>query len=121
MFKKGSVLFRDVSSAWKFQPLSPIHLQQLFLIGYHLLTLDQFEIPPSAEIASPDPTLAPVPSHSAASATSPDTTAPAPLSKTAAEKDRKRRLKARIAIEHIDIIRDEFWDQRPWILSGKAP
>lgn len=88
MFKKGSVLFRD------------------------------FEIPPSAETTSPDPTLAPVPSHSA---TSPNTTGPAPLSKTAAEKDRKRRLKARIAIEHIDIIRDEFWDQRLWILSGKAP
>ena len=80
--------------------------------------LDQFEIPPSAETAFPDPALALIPSHSA---TSPDTTAPALISKTAAEKDRKRRLKARIAIEHIDIIRDEFWDQRPWILSGKAP
>ena len=88
------------------------------LVGYRLLMLDQFEIPPFAETTSPDPTLAPIPSHSA---TSPGTTAPAPLSKTAAEKDRKRRLKARIAIEHIDIIRDEFWDQRPWILSGKAP
>jgi len=118
MFKKGSVLFRDVSSAWKFQPLSPVHSRQPLLIDYRLLTLDQFEIPPSAETASPNPALAPIPSHSA---TSSDTAAPAALSKTAAEKDRKRRLKARIAIAHIDIIRDEFWDQRPWILSGKAP
>lgn len=43
-----------------------------------------------------------------------------PLSKTAAEKERKKRAKARIAVEHVDIIRDEFWLRRPWILSGKA-
>ncbi|KAI9848279.1 MAG: tRNA-His guanylyltransferase [Sclerophora amabilis] len=41
------------------------------------------------------------------------------LSKTQEEKDRKRRGKARITVEHIDIIRDEFWLQRPWLLSGR--
>lgn len=41
-------------------------------------------------------------------------------SQTAAEKERKTRAKAKIAVEHIDIIRDEFWKQRPWILSGRA-
>ncbi|KAF2493955.1 tRNAHis guanylyltransferase [Lophium mytilinum] len=46
---------------------------------------------------------------------------PQPLSKTATEKDRKRRVKARIVVAHIDIIKDEFWAARPWILSGKAP
>ena len=40
-------------------------------------------------------------------------------SKTQAEKMRKAKAKARVAVEHIDIIRDEFWDKRPWILSGK--
>ncbi len=45
-------------------------------------------------------------------------------SKTQAEKDKKRRSKARVVVEHIDIIRDDFWERRPWILSnkpGKAP
>ena len=42
------------------------------------------------------------------------------LSKTAAEKERKRRQKAGIAIKHIDIIKDDFWIRRPWILSGRA-
>jgi tRNA(His) guanylyltransferase len=40
-------------------------------------------------------------------------------SKTQAEKLRKARAKARVVVEHVDIIQDEFWDKRPWILSGK--
>lgn len=40
-------------------------------------------------------------------------------SKTQAEHDRKRRAKARIVVEHLDIIKDEFWDRRPWLLSNK--
>lgn len=44
----------------------------------------------------------------------------APQSKTAAEKERKTRAKAKIAVEHVDIIKDDFWERRPWILSGKA-
>ncbi|PBP23023.1 putative trna guanylyltransferase protein [Diplocarpon rosae] len=41
------------------------------------------------------------------------------LSKTQEEKDRKRRAKARITVHHVDIIRDEFWERRPWLLSNK--
>jgi hypothetical protein len=41
------------------------------------------------------------------------------LSKTAAEKERKKKMKAEILIEHVDIIKDEFWEARPWILSGR--
>ncbi|ORY14139.1 tRNAHis guanylyltransferase-domain-containing protein [Clohesyomyces aquaticus] len=41
-------------------------------------------------------------------------------SRTAREKDRKKRQKARIVVEHVDFIRDEFWERRPWILSGRA-
>ncbi|KAK3383029.1 Thg1 C terminal domain-containing protein [Lasiosphaeria ovina] len=42
-----------------------------------------------------------------------------PQSKTQVDNDRKRRTKARVVIEHLDIIRDDFWDRRPWLLSNK--
>lgn len=48
-----------------------------------------------------------------------DLAEPAPQSKTQADKDKKRRAKARVVVEHLDLIKDDFWDQRPWILSGK--
>jgi tRNA(His) guanylyltransferase len=41
------------------------------------------------------------------------------LSKTGADKLRKAKAKARVAVEHVDIIKDEFWERRPWILSGR--
>ncbi|KXT01912.1 hypothetical protein AC578_2539 [Pseudocercospora eumusae] len=41
------------------------------------------------------------------------------MSKTQLEKERKRKMKARIVVEHVDIIGDGFWDDRPWILNGK--
>lgn len=44
---------------------------------------------------------------------------PIEQSKTQAEKEKKKRTKARVVIEHLDIIKDEFWDKRPWILSNK--
>ncbi|KAJ9151911.1 tRNA(His) guanylyltransferase [Pleurostoma richardsiae] len=44
---------------------------------------------------------------------------PTQQSKTQAEKDKKKRAKARIVVEHLDIIKDEFWDRRPWLLSNK--
>jgi tRNA(His) guanylyltransferase len=40
-------------------------------------------------------------------------------SKTQAEKLRKAKAKATVVVEHVDIIKDEFWKKRPWILSGK--
>ncbi|KAL4806507.1 Thg1 C terminal domain-containing protein [Aspergillus unguis] len=40
-------------------------------------------------------------------------------SKTQQEKNRKLRRKAQVVVEHVDIIKDEFWERRPWILSGK--
>lgn len=42
------------------------------------------------------------------------------LSKTQREKERKKRSKARVVMEHVDVIKDEFWEKRPWILSGKT-
>lgn len=41
------------------------------------------------------------------------------ISKTQEEKDRKRRAKARITVQHVDVIKDEFWERRPWLLSNK--
>ncbi|KAK3393736.1 Thg1 C terminal domain-containing protein [Podospora didyma] len=44
---------------------------------------------------------------------------PAQLSKSQAETDKKKRTKARVVVEHLDIIKDDFWDRRPWLLSNK--
>lgn len=44
---------------------------------------------------------------------------PPTMSKSKAESEKKRRTKARITVEHIDIIKDEFWDRRPWLLTGQ--
>lgn len=41
------------------------------------------------------------------------------MSKTQAEKERKKKSKARITVQHLDIIKDEFWQRRPWLLSNK--
>jgi tRNA(His) guanylyltransferase len=45
---------------------------------------------------------------------------PVQQSRTQKDRERKKRSKARILIEHVDIIRDEFWERRPWILSGRT-
>jgi hypothetical protein len=43
-----------------------------------------------------------------------------PMSKTQREKERKKKMKAKVVVEHVDIIKDGFWDRRPWILSGRV-
>ncbi|KAK8104269.1 tRNA guanylyltransferase [Apiospora kogelbergensis] len=48
-----------------------------------------------------------------------DLAEPVTQSKTQAENDKKRRAKARIVVEHLDVIKDDFWDRRPWLLSNK--
>ncbi|OTB04441.1 hypothetical protein M426DRAFT_320799 [Hypoxylon sp. CI-4A] len=44
---------------------------------------------------------------------------PAKQSKTQDENDKKRRAKARVLVDHVDIIKDDFWQRRPWLLSNK--
>lgn len=44
---------------------------------------------------------------------------PVQQSKTQAEKAKKLRNKAQVTVQHLDIIKDEFWDRRPWLLSNK--
>ena len=34
------------------------------------------------------------------------------------EKERKRPLKAKVIVEHVDIIKDEFWTRRPWLFAA---
>lgn len=48
------------------------------------------------------------------------TSSPAQLSKTARERERKSKAKAGIKMEHCDLINNDFWHRRPWILSGRA-
>ncbi|KAI4957521.1 hypothetical protein J4E86_004659 [Alternaria arbusti] len=45
---------------------------------------------------------------------------PVPMSRTQRDKDKKKRSKAMVLMEHVDIIKDDFWEKRPWILSGKT-
>ncbi|KAJ5131250.1 uncharacterized protein N7515_007289 [Penicillium bovifimosum] len=40
-------------------------------------------------------------------------------SRSQQDKIRKLRRKAQVVVDHVDIIKDEFWEKRPWILSGK--
>ncbi|KAI0598998.1 putative tRNAHis guanylyltransferase [Biscogniauxia sp. FL1348] len=40
-------------------------------------------------------------------------------SRTQVENEKKRRAKARVVVDHLDIIKDDFWDRRPWLLSNK--
>jgi tRNA(His) guanylyltransferase len=44
---------------------------------------------------------------------------PVVLSKTQAEKDRKKRAKALVTVQHVDMIKDEFWERRPWLLNNR--
>lgn len=49
-----------------------------------------------------------------------DHTAPgAVTSRSQLDKERKRKQKAAIVMEHVDIIGDAFWDEHPFILGGK--
>jgi len=41
------------------------------------------------------------------------------ISRTQREKAQKLRRKAKVVVEHVDIIKDDFWKRRPWILSNK--
>ena len=41
-----------------------------------------------------------------------------PMSKTQMAKERKKKQKARIAIEHVDVVGDAFWEARPYVLAG---
>ena len=41
------------------------------------------------------------------------------MSRSALEKERKRKMKAEIVVEHVDLIQKDFWEARLYILAGK--
>ncbi|KAJ5089351.1 hypothetical protein N7532_008035 [Penicillium argentinense] len=43
----------------------------------------------------------------------------AETSRSQQDKLKRLRRKAQVVVDHIDIIKDDFWLRRPWILSGK--
>ena len=57
--------------------------------------------------------------HATANGTSSEAKAVDPTSKTQMEKERKRKLKAVIAVEHVDLIGEAFWEAHPSILATK--
>ncbi|MCJ1322904.1 tRNA-His guanylyltransferase [Xylographa vitiligo] len=42
-----------------------------------------------------------------------------PASKTQQERERRKGAKTIILVEHLDLIKDDFWHRRPWLLSGR--
>jgi tRNA(His) guanylyltransferase len=40
-------------------------------------------------------------------------------SRRQAENEKRSKSKARVTVQHTDIIQDEFWERRPWLLSNK--
>lgn len=57
----------------------------------------------------------PLPQQSKSSASS----IPKEKSNSQLEKGKKLAKKAPVVVEHVDIIQDEFWVRRPWILGGR--
>lgn len=92
-FRKGSVLFRDVSLS----RLLPIERRLKLTSQYNVKFQDS-----------------PVKSLTNAQARH-----PGEPSKTQREKERKWRSKAEIKLEHIDIIRDAFWEAHPGLLADQ--
>ena len=88
MFKKGSVIYRDVRSRES--------------------TSTQ-EAADDVQINKP---------NCEASSSAMHNNETSEMSKTQKKKKKKRKwhVKASITVEHTDIIKDEFWDQRPWLL-----
>jgi tRNA(His) guanylyltransferase len=41
------------------------------------------------------------------------------LSKTQVARGRKMQKRAPVVVKHVDIIKDEFWEHRPWLISNK--
>lgn len=104
MFKKGSIVLRDVPFPLYESPsYQEFEKAELMKLQYRLAEPGQAPALPD-ELDKEDTDLG----------------APVEQSKTQQEKEKRKKAKARITVLHLDIIRDEFWAQRPWILLGKA-
>ncbi|KAI0421787.1 tRNA guanylyltransferase [Xylaria grammica] len=85
-----------------------------FKINYN----DEPEIYKKGSVVFRDYELVEPSSHNVAEAID-NVAEPVKQSKTQDENDRKRRNKAHVVVDHLDIIKDDFWDRRPWLLSNK--
>lgn len=95
IYKKGTVLYRQVCA----------NLYDLALsVSTRTNMSEQYEL------EEPKPTKAPADEESPA--------VESQQSRSQQDKIRKLRRKAQVVIDHVDIIKDEFWEKRPWILSG---
>ncbi|KAK8181271.1 Thg1 C terminal domain-containing protein [Phyllosticta citribraziliensis] len=101
LYKKGTVLYRD----YELEESSPSSVTAEASSSSGLNPTEDYSATPNAQIA---------PSMASADA------AIAVVSKTQAEKEKKKRAKVGVKIEHVDVIKDDFWQRRPWILSGRA-
>ncbi len=96
LFKKGSVIHRDVCF------LFPSPCKRIFWTK-------------SVKCRA----MSPENEHGRAAETLPGTGL-VEVSKIQAQKGRSRQAKATIRVEHVDVIKDDFWEQRPWLLSSKV-
>lgn len=94
MYKKGSIVFRNYTHG--LEPANPPSEQ--------CTQSSVTDLPSETTHIDPDTIFTAVP--------------PEPVSKTQASKQRKLRSKAKVVVEHVDIIKDDFWRKRPWILGG---
>lgn len=93
MYKKGTVVFRDVSYHLSYAINMLMYQYELIEPGSASAPLKEEDDDIDMDQAEP--------------------------SKTQIEKDKKKRAKARITVQHVDIIKDDFWERRPWLLSNK--
>lgn len=91
IFRKGTVLYRDYELAPALEGSADI-LEQV--------VSDTEEVPTRAEILSKESTQK--------------------MSKSAQDKERKSKERAGVQLENCDLINNDFWHRRPWILSGRA-
>lgn len=95
MYKKGSVVYRQVRAIYC------LCMQSGFLIPVQY----QLEEPREKPASSYEDESTPISEIQS--------------SKSQQDKLRKLRRKAQVVVEHVDIIKDDFWERRPWILSNK--
>ncbi|KAF9884842.1 tRNA-His guanylyltransferase [Aspergillus nanangensis] len=90
VYKKGSVLYRQVNSS---------------LAGCNYQLEDAKAGSLESKAAADEESSSPMPDSK--------------MSRSQQDKLKKLRRKAQVVVDHVDIIKDEFWERRPWILSGK--
>ena len=113
IYKKGSILYRDYALHYPLPQPAPVN-PAAPPIPKHL--------PVRSTTAPPDPALraqttvvhAPILLSSSENKTG----QVEKRSKTLEEKIRKRRGKADVVVYSGDMVKDEFWARRPWILEG---